>query len=459
MTTKTPPDESNTTTTSQVDTGAAIVKVCLVRVLAIGGARPATVMLEREPVAIGREGHVVGPLALNDTEISRNHAAVQPEGDAWFLVDQGSRNGTFVNGARVEKAALTDGTVIRIGRTLMLFLEAQLRAGETFDPISPRLVGQSVAMLRLHSEIALVAPHTVPVLILGETGAGKELVAEEVHRLSGRKGAFVPLNCSAIAPNLAESELFGHTSGAFTGASRASEGLFVAAEGGTLFLDEIGEMPIDIQPKLLRALQKGEIRSVGAAQTRTVDVRVVAATNVDLAGAVAKESFRGDLLARLSGWTVRVPPLRDRRDDILPLATTFLNRRNAPPLSVDAAEALLIFGWPFNVRELEQVMNAAAVRASGSSSETVRCDHLPPEIILPLGTRATPVVTQATSGEAPLQMLIARDGMPSKEELIQALVRLDGNVARVAEFFGKERQQVYRWAKRYNMDLTAYRKE
>jgi transcriptional regulator with GAF, ATPase, and Fis domain len=449
-----------TTTASKIDSGAAFLRVRLVRVFGVGGARAMTVMLERETLVIGREGHTTGPFALADSEVSRQHAAFTYEasGDRWAITDNASRNGTFVDGERISvPVPLTDGTVVRVGRTLMLYVEAQLRAGETLDSVTPRIVGQSVAMLRLHADIALVAPHAVPVLILGETGVGKELVAEEIHRLSGRKGTFVPVNCAAISANIAESELFGHTSGAFTGANRSTEGLFVSAEGGTLFLDEIGEMPIDLQPKLLRALQKGEIRPVGGSITRQVDVRVLAATNRDLAGAVEKDAFRGDLLARLSGWSLRVPPLRERRDDVLPLATTFLARKNAPTLSVDAAEALLLHDWSYNVRELEQVMNAAAVRAAGA--DAVRCEHLPPEVAAPLSSRAPAASASATAAEAPLHMLIARDGAPTKEELIQALTRMDGNIARVAEFFGKDRQQVYRWAKRYNMDLGNFRKE
>src|SRR5262249_16382311 len=150
---------------------------------------------------------------------------------------------------------------------------------------------------------------------------------------SGRKGPLVPVNCASIPPELAESELFGHTSGAFTGANRRAEGLFVSAQGGTLFLDEIGEMPPMIQPKLLRALAKGEVRAVGANDTQTVDVRVIAATHQDLAQYVAENKFRGDLFARISGWTLRVPPLRERREDILPLAQAFLARHGEVKLS------------------------------------------------------------------------------------------------------------------------------
>src|SRR5262245_11143909 len=286
---------SEDTRTSRVDAGGPLVRLAMLKVLPVGGARAARVVLDEPQLTIGRAGSTSGPLALDDSEVSRRHAAIEREAAAWSIADTGSRNGTFVNGSRVERAALEDGSGVRVGRTLMVFASAAVRADETFPPVSPRLLGSSLAMLRLSAEIALVAAHATPVLILGPSGAGKELVAEEIHRASGRKGAFIPVNCAAIAPNLAESELFGHVSGAFTGARGASEGLFVAADKGTLFLDEIGEMPLDLQAKLLRALAKGEVRAVGASSTSAFDVRVVAATNRDLDAAVERDAFRGDL--------------------------------------------------------------------------------------------------------------------------------------------------------------------
>jgi sigma-54 dependent transcriptional regulator, acetoin dehydrogenase operon transcriptional activator AcoR len=448
---------ADTTSTSQVQAGGPLLRLAMLKVLPVGGARAATVILDEPELAIGREGTVAGPLALADTEVSRRHAIIARDGAAWTVADSGSRNGTFVNGARVERARLEHGGLVRVGRTLLLYLELEVRANESFAPASPRILGSSAAVLRLHAEIALVAAHAVPVLILGESGVGKELVAEELHRLSGRKGAFVPVNCAAIAESLAESELFGHVSGAFTGARGASGGLFAAADGGTLFLDEIGEMALDLQAKLLRALAKGEVRPVGGSSATRVDVRVVAATNRDLGDAVAREAFRGDLFARLTGWTLRVPPLRERREDIVALAAAFLAQKGAPPLSVDAAEALLLHRWPFNVRELEQTMAAAALRAGGAAEVTL--EHLPVELAQPVAARAPAAAPAAAeAGEPPLDLLVSRENVPSRDDLVAALRRLDGNVARVAEFFGKERNQVYRWAKRYGLDLESYRK-
>jgi transcriptional regulator with GAF, ATPase, and Fis domain len=339
------------------------MRVRLLRVLPVGGARPATLVLDGAPIEIGRAGHVSGPLALDDTEVSRVHARIESDGAGWSIVDAVSRNGTFVDGARVERMPLRDGSLIRIGRTLIVFVDEDVRVGDRLDaPADTRIAGTSLAMLRVHAEIALVARHTVPVLVLGESGAGKELVAEEIHVRSGRRGELVAVNCAAISPHLAESELFGHVAGAFTGATRAADGLFVAADGGTLFLDEIGELPAELQPKLLRALATGEVRAVGSSVTRKVDVRVVAATLRDLDGAVERGAFRGDLYHRLAGWRIAVPPLRTRRDDVIAIANELLARKQAPPLTADAAEALALHDWPGNVRELEHVLAAAIVR-------------------------------------------------------------------------------------------------
>ncbi len=452
---------SDKTATSVPTRSRGTARVRILRILAVGGRRPTTVMLEAAALTIGREGHIVGPLAINDVEASRQHAMVEPDGDGgWVVVDQGSRNGTFVDGAKIDRTPLRDGSLIRIGKTLILYADAEVRTSDgVAAPSDSALIGTSLAMLRVHGDIAMVAPHEVPVLVLGETGVGKELVAEEIHRRSGRPGAFVPINCAAISPHLAESELFGHVPGAFTGAGKGADGLFVAADRGTLFLDEIGELPLDLQPKLLRALAKGEVRAVGSSVSRTVEVRVIAATLRDLGADVAATMFRGDLFNRLSGWRVTVPPLRDRRDDVVSIAAAYLARRAAPPLSVDAAEALVLHDWPGNVRELEQVLATAVIRAGGTApGGELLVEHLPEEIAARLGERAR----QGEPGgpaQIPLEVTVARDLTPTREELCAALDRYDGNVARVAEHFEKDRQQVYRWARRYGIDLEQFRAE
>lgn len=237
-------------------------------------------------------------------------------------------------------------------------------------PMRFGMVGESPPMQKLFDLLERVAPSDVPVLIHGETGAGKELVARALHAHSPRKQKpFVAENCAAIAPTLLESELFGHVRGAFTDANRDRKGTFVTADGGTVFLDEIGDMPSDMQSKLLRVLQDGEVRPVGASKARKVDVRIVAASHRDLAAMVADGRFREDLLFRLNVITLEVPPLRERKPDLPHLAAFLLGRiadeQGGTPreLTADALAALAEREWPGNVRELENVLRRASALA------------------------------------------------------------------------------------------------
>jgi DNA-binding NtrC family response regulator len=407
-----------------------------------------TVTLSEGPVVVGREPQGNRVLRLDDAQVSRSHARVERHGDGWRIVDVGARNGIYVDGARTPAAPLRHGTVVRIGRSLLVFVQAAVPDGARLEPETSSLAGQSAAMQMVRGDIAAVAPSDLPVLIVGETGVGKERAAEEVHRLSGRRGPFVAVNCAAIPENLAESELFGHAAGAFTGAIQRTEGLFVAAEGGTLFLDEVGELPTSVQPKLLRALAGREVRAVGRAEARIVDVRVVAATH----RALSEPAFRADLYARLAGWTVAIAPLRERRDDVLRLAHRSLQASGScVTLSAGAAEALCLYDWPRNVRQLEQVIAAATVRAHAEG--VIRPAHLPEEIGRPLTARAGETVR----AEPPLELLVSRDSIPGETELRVVIERLGGNLARVATYFGKDRRQIYRWIERLGIDVGAYR--
>ena len=254
--------------------------------------------------------------------------------------------------------------------------------GGDAQPLSIRakaLVFADPASRHLLSYIEKLAPSEVPVLIIGETGTGKELVARHIHQLSGRTGPFLAVNCGAISDHLAESELFGHEAGSFTGAVGRREGWFEAADGGTLFLDEIGDLPLAMQVKLLRVLQEREVVRIGSRKPIAVDVRLVAATNVDLEHAVAAGRFRLDLLYRLNIAQARLPPLRERPGDVLPLAQHFLRtysqRMNipVPDLSPPAVRALRGHAWPGNIRELENVIHFALLI---SSAEEIRPEHL-----------------------------------------------------------------------------------
>jgi transcriptional regulator with GAF, ATPase, and Fis domain len=417
--------------------------------VAQGSAR---VPIESTELVIGREPQGPRTLALADGRVSRSHAAVRRDAAGEGLItDCGSKHGTFVDGVRVEQARLVHGSVVRLGDTLLVVSDTRLTVeqAKTLAPETPALLGASLAMQRVRGEIALVAPRVLSALVLGETGVGKERVAEELHRQSGRAGPLLAINCAAVTPSLAESELFGHAAGAFTGAVHKHDGLFVAADRGTLFLDEVAELPAALQPKLLRALATGEVRAVGRSDGRKVDVRVVAATHGDLQGAVDAGSFRGDLFARLAGWVIVVPPLRDRREDVVRLASAFIARHApATKLSANAAEALLLHAWPFNVRELEQVVTAALVRATES---TLRHEHLPEPIARPITARAP--IGASDPPPAPLRVRVPADVVPDADGLRMVLEELGGNVARVASYFGKDRKQIYRWAERLGVKI------
>ncbi len=397
---------------------------------------------------------------IDDAELSRAHVALEVSGATLTARDLDSRNGTWVAGERLPPQTprvLSHGDVIRIGATLLV---VELVRYDQLDvlrnpPRTDGLVGQSVAFLGAVVQARLVASAPLPVLIHGETGVGKEVFAREIHRASGRSGPLVPVNCAALPDALVESELFGHERGAFTGADRKSEGLFAEAEGGTIFLDEIGEMPTVVQAKLLRVLATNEVRPVGATKARTVDVRVVAATNVNVERAIQSGDFRGDLFARLSGAVVEVPPLRERRDDVLRLARSVLGRATPARRSValvelfspDAAEALLLARWTFNVRELEQRMLLLSTLVP---TGRIELSHLPAALRMALDVR---VARTSISPEELALLEIPSDRTPSREELARVLARFGGNVSQTAAFFGKDRRQIYRWAERLSIEL------
>ena len=323
---------------------------------------PATLALHFPGGSIGLQSTVsvgadaTNQVVLEDRYVSRFHCRLVPHGGRWVLKDLSSTNGTYLDGARVAEAEIEAGARIRLG-SAELRVE---RAGPRLEASLPGLVACDPALGPVLELLRRAAPSSLPVTILGESGTGKEVAARAVHELSHRRtGPFVPLNCGAISRELAESELFGHERGSFTGAITSAPGAFTAADGGTLFLDEIGDLPTPLQVKLLRALEAGEVKPVGAPKPRRIDVRVVCATHHDLRMRVRDGTFREDLFYRLRGVTVELPPLRARPHDILPLAEHFL-----PPdrsFSPDARAALLSHRWPGNVRELRHVVQLAAL--------------------------------------------------------------------------------------------------
>jgi two-component system NtrC family response regulator len=344
----------------------------------------------------------------------------------------------------LEKPVQIEVLKVILDRAWYLYqLEQEQRAlqdrgsGEAFHDI----IGGSPPMLKLFETIRRVGTSDVPVLILGESGTGKELVAWALHRQSTRKdGPFIAINCGAIPENLLESELFGHEKGAFTGAHKQQKGKLEFAEGGTFLLDEIGEMPLALQVKLLRFLQDGRLERVGGREPIPVNARVLAATNMDLKGAIASGRFREDLYYRLGVVELQVSPLRDRGDDVVILAQAFVSRYRdelnslVTGLSDDAKAAIQAYSWPGNVRELENKIKRAVIMAGTSTIQ-------PGDLEIPWETAPKQA---PTFKEAKAQL--------EKDMVLRALLNQDGNVSRAAEELGISRQGLHVLIQKYGLE-------
>ncbi|MGM0575841.1 MAG: sigma 54-interacting transcriptional regulator [Myxococcota bacterium] len=385
---------------------------------------------------VGRQDDLAPPagLRLDDHAASRVHATLRrsPDGRTLELIDEGSTNGTWVGGRRVERVVLRDGDVVRMAGSVLLVGRSPLAPPEGDDL---GLLGRTPAIARLRRLVRRAAPSDLPVLVMGPTGTGKELVAEALHGLAGRTGEHVTVNCGALPGTLVEDALFGHVKGAFTDAQSDEPGAFVRAHDGTLFLDEVGELPLEDQPKLLRALETGDVTPVGATRSRHVDVRVVAATNRPLLEAVDEGRFRDDLYARLAGIVLETPPLSARREDILPLFRHFLPEDiRHLPVTPDFVEALLLYPWPRNVRELRRLAERLGVLHPDA-------DHLEPGMLdAEMHDAVDRLAEEAAPQTAPEELW-----PPSRERLVELLERAGGNVSKVAERVGRNRKQVYRW--------------
>ena len=348
----------------------------------------AVIDLGPERVVLGRlPDDPTSPPLVHPT-VSRSHFVIEWDSGLQAHVgkDLNSRNGAWVNGRRAKNGwhPLAAGSVLRIGDVLFVYEDGHsLREKDPVEVSRDHVPGHSLGARRVRHQLARAATDISPALIVGETGTGKEKIAHELHRLSGRTGEFVAINCAALGEHLIESQLFGHIKGAFTGATSDQPGLFRTADAGTLFLDEIGEMPLTLQPKLLRAIQEREIRAVGAHRNIKVDVRVVAATHRDLNRLAHIGEFRQDLYARLALWEIQVPSIRSRRSDILYwldlLQGQWQQERASEPqppvaLHPSAAEALLLADWPENLRGLNRLVHELATR---SRSGPLRAEDLP----------------------------------------------------------------------------------
>ena len=412
-----------------------------------------------EPVTLGRQPDDGSP-PLHHATVSRRHAQVWWDVQGHHAVrDVGSRHGTLLGASVIGELprVLADGDLLRLGDVFVVY---EVVADEDGDGVDREMLpGASPAMARLRARVARAAPDPSPALVTGDTGTGKEWVAKELHRLSRRKGPLVAVNCATLTRDLVESQLFGHVRGAFTGATGDADGLFRQADGGTLFLDEIGELPLALQPKLLRVVQDGIVQPVGSNRTVSVDVRLVAATNRDLAAAVEAGEFRRDLHARLSKWDLRLPPLGARRGDLLDWVERLwrawhLERDGArplPSLTPGAAAAILAAPWLDNLRGLDRLVHELAARDATSvdtpdlpawlrSAEPARAVAAP--------AAAPPPVAPAAAPTAPA---VARPPVPSKEEFVAVWERLGGSVRAVARHFGRDRRQIYRWLESHGL--------
>lgn len=444
---------SDVTRTVFLDSGEQRLELQKYRLSVLDGANEgATTTFEERKAELGSSPD--NDLVLDDAAVSRFHAVIEVDERGYLLKDAGSKNGTFIGGLGIREVYLEDGTIFKLGKTRVQFnvtgeeVEVHFSNKTRFGS----MLGQSLAMREIFSLLERVAPTDATVLVEGESGTGKELVAEALHSHSARKDKpFIVVDCSAIPRDLIESELFGHIKGAFTGATGNRKGAFEAAQGGTLFLDELGELDLDLQPKLLRALEKREIKPVGSNDTIKTDVRVIAATNRNLIHEVREGNFREDLYYRFAVIKIDLPPLRDRPEDLPVLVEHFLKSANEMAgrddvdVSYKTMEKLKRHRWPGNVRELKNFVERAVLLTSGDEIETRFLQASEP----------TPEKPEAAQQSASAMADLAiEEGLPfkdAKNRLVEEfeesywtrlLEGTDGNISKAARIAGVHRKSV-----------------
>ncbi len=432
------------------ETGATVAEQCGMKAIEVATAEQALEVLEHSPVDI-----LLTDLKLpqaNGVELLKLVHDRHPDVTVVVL----TQYGTIESAVEVTRMGAIDyvtkpfrieelrSRLERVAHAVELqhenrLLREQLRTRPGFG----RLIGVSMKMQRVYKMMEKVSQHEYPVLILGESGTGKELVARSIHFSGPRRDRpFAPVDCSALVPTLIESELFGYVRGAFTGAVQAKQGLLEAAQGGTLFLDEIGDMPVDLQAKLLRALQEREVKPVGSTERRPINVRIIAATNRDLESAIRSGTFRQDLYFRLNVVQLKLPPLRDRKSDIPLLVTAFLEKFSDPrgpvrTISEDAMRRLIAYDWPGNVRELENAIERAVALGSGP---ILHVGDLPSNLQYPTSERAP-----EKDEILPLEEL-------ERRAILRTLRETGGDKLSAARMLGIGKTTLYRKLKQYHLE-------
>jgi len=404
-------------------------------------------------------------LRLSDDTVSRHHCEVTVRDGRYVLRDLASTNGTTVDGVWVMEALLVPGARIGIGETEILFEghRSWLPVEQSRSLGFGALVGKSALMRSVFGILERIAPTSLSVLIHGETGTGKDLAARALHDASQRAGGpFVVVDCGALSRNLVESQLFGHERGAFTGAEKSRQGAFERANGGTVFLDEIGELPLDLQPKLLRVLERQEVEPLGASDPIDVDVRVLAATHRDLGAMVESGEFRDDLFYRLAEVVVDLPPLRERREDVGPIAERLLSEAEAARATSISEEAIAHLSqrdFPGNVRELRNIIRRAAVLAPGpvlGPENLTALERMSPRgkakavAAVPAGPEGTivvPIHDDVAIKEARERWM----GTLEKRYLEKLLVRFGDDIGAMAAHVGLHRKSVYRLLRQHGL--------
>lgn len=402
---------------------------------------------------LGRDDETLLPGAFEDGRVSRRHARLRVSAGAVSVEDLASRNGVYVEGVRIasgQPTPLSAGSVFSLGRVVC---RLSLMPARYDKPRHPEILGISPVVAKLLRAIRKVGRRDTPVMLVGEMGVGKELVARALHARSGRRGELVALNCAATSKDLIAAELFGHGRGAFTGAVGVRQGLLARGQGGTIFLDELADAPLPFQPLLLRFLETGRFRPLGSDDEVSSDARIVGGAQPRIADQVAADRFRKDLWSRLARVILEIPPLRERREDIPLLARHFADRLGGAhlELSPEVLVALMRRAWPGNVRELASVIERGVIAFEDSDA---RAFALGPWLDPDPALSAAP---STDLPEPPRAMRKAPTARPGRDTIEAALDRHQGRVASAAEALGVDRRTLYRWCKQLDIDPSAWR--